>query len=81
MQWSRISPIGNLKCASENCQHSARWYGEAGGIGSSWCSTCRDAIDEAELRDAAKAVVAFDWSDSDADAVAAIERLRQAVNN
>jgi hypothetical protein len=29
---------------------------------------------------AAVAVVAFDWSDNDADAVAAIDRLREAVN-
>lgn len=81
MRWSRISPVGNMKCASANCLSSARWHGEAGDTGSYWCSTCRDSIDEAELRDAAKSVVSFDWSDSDTDAAAAIDRLRQAVNN
>jgi hypothetical protein len=53
---------------------------EAGGVGSGYCSECRDNIVEDELRRAALAVVAYDWSDNDADAVAAIERLRQAVN-
>lgn len=37
-------------------------------------------IDRANaMESAARAVLAFDWSDSDADAVAAIERLRAAV--
>ena len=32
-----------------------------------------------ELEDAARAVVWFDWSGNDSDAVAAIERLREAL--
>lgn len=35
----------------------------------------------ADVRAAAAAVLAFDWSDNDADAVAAIERLRQAMQS
>ena len=80
MQWTRISPRGNTRCASDGCPQSAKWHAEAGGVGSDYCSGCRDSIIEDELRRAAIAVVAYDWSDSDADAVAAIERLRQAVN-
>lgn len=34
---------------------------------------------EKEVVSAARDVVAFDWSDNDADAVAAIDRLRKAV--
>lgn len=49
------------------------WIGEAG--------ECRDIIDRGELIAAARAVVAFDWSDNDPDAVAAIERLRHAAKN
>lgn len=35
----------------------------------------------ADVRAAASSVLAFDWSDNDADAVAAIERLRQAMQS
>jgi hypothetical protein len=79
MRWSKISPIGDRICASANCSRSARWHGEAGAVGSVYCSACREAIAAAEIEAAAHAVVAFDWSDNDADAVAAIERLRRAV--
>lgn len=34
-----------------------------------------------DVRAAATAILAFDWSDNDADAVAAIERLRQAMQS
>ena len=80
MQWSRISPIGARMCASENCSRSARWNMTAGDVGSDYCSQCKDEINSAEVEAAAHAVVAFDWSDNDPDAVAAFERLRRAVN-
>jgi len=35
----------------------------------------------ANLLDAAEGVLAYDWSDSDADAVEAIERLRTAMQD
>jgi len=81
MRWTRISPLGDRTCVSANCSRTARWHGERGGVGSDWCSECRDAITAAEIERAARAVVAFDWSDNDADAVAAIERLREALVN
>lgn len=82
MRWTRLNPRGD-SCCSENCMRTAKWRGESNGgeVASYWCSECRDAIDMAELEIAARAVVAFDWSDNDADAVAAIERLRRAGNN
>lgn len=80
MKWSRISPYGKRKCCSDGCGMSALWHGEAGGVGSDYCPTCREIIDSGDLLKAAEAVVAFDWSDNDADAVAAIERLREIVN-
>lgn len=79
MEWTRLSPIGEFECASANCCSSARWHGVRGDVGSYFCSACKDSIDDLELRSAAKAVLAFDWSDNDADAVAAIERLRKAL--
>ena len=81
MRWTRISPVGSRKCCTATCMSSARWRGEAGDVASDYCSECRDVIDHGELMAAARAVVAFDWSDSDADAVAAIDRLRRAVEN
>lgn len=81
MKWSRISPIGDVKCTTANCGRSARWHFEAGGVGSDYCSECRDAIYAQNIEVAARAVVAFDWSDNDADAVEAIDRLRRAVNS
>jgi len=81
MRWTRISPVGDRKCTTATCLNSAKWRGEAGGVSSDYCSDCRDAIDHGEIMAAARAVVAFDWSDNDAGAVAAIERLRRAVNN
>jgi len=79
MNWTRIVPIGDGKCATEGCSRSARWHGAAGDVGSDYCSECRDSIDVSEIVAAARGVIWFDWSDSDADAVAAIERLRKAV--
>lgn len=79
MQWYRISPYGDRKCASDACCRSARWHLTAGDVGSDYCSECRDRIDDDEVRAAASAVVEFDWSENDADAVAAIERLRNAL--
>ena len=81
MKWTRISPVGDRKCATATCMSSARWRGEAGNIASDYCSECRDIIDYGELMAAARAVLAFDWSDSDADAASAIERLRKVVSN
>ncbi len=79
MQWTRIIPRGD-SCATDRCLGTAKWKMESGGVGSVYCSECRDNIVEDELRRAALAVVSYDWSDNDADAVAAIERLRQAAN-
>lgn len=79
MNWTKITPIGDRPCATESCDRSARWHGEHGGIGSDYCSECRDSIDEAAVLAAARGVLAFDWSDCDSDAVAAIDRLRRAV--
>lgn len=79
MHWTRITPRGDRMCASQGCGQLAKWHGQAGEVGSDYCSTCRDAIDDIDLRAAAAAVVAFDWSDNDADAVAAIDRLRRVV--
>lgn len=79
MRWTRISPIGDRKCCSEGCINSARWRGESGGVSSDYCSDCRDTIDHGELMAAARAVVAYDWSDNDPEPAAAIERLRRAV--
>lgn len=81
MRWTRISPIGDRMCATETCDKSAKWSGEVDDVASDYCSDCRDIIDHGELMAAARAVVAFDWSDNDADAVAAIERLRREVSN
>lgn len=81
MKWTRISPIGDRKCTSANCDAAARWRGESGGVASDYCSPCRDIIDHGELMAAARAVVAYDVSDNDADFIAAVERLRQAVDN
>lgn len=49
MNWTRISPIGDRKCTTANCERSARWHMESGGVGSDYCSRCRDAIDGASL--------------------------------
>jgi len=81
MRWTRISPVGDRTCCSEGCASSARWRGEAGSVSSDYCSECRDHIDHGELMDAARDVVSFDWSDNDLAPVAAVERLRRAVNN
>lgn len=81
MKWTRISPIGDRKCATATCIASARWRGETGGAASDYCSDCRDIIDHGELMAAARAVVAYDVSDNDDDFVAAVARLRRAVNN
>ena len=81
MKWTRIVPFGDRKCATESCSNSARWRGEAGAVASDYCSGCRDIIDHGELMAAARAVVAYDVSDSDADFIAAVERLRRAVDN
>lgn len=81
MKWTRISPRGDRPCATDGCMRSAQWHGEAGGVGSEYCSTCRDGIDDMAVRDAARGVLSFDWSDNDPDAVAAIERLRAAMRN
>lgn len=80
MEWSRLSPVGGSKCASAECSRSARWHLEAGGVGSDYCSECRELIYVNELERAAGAVLAFDWSDNDADAVAAIDNLRRVVD-
>jgi len=79
MHWTRITPYDAKRCATENCDRSALWHGEAGGIGSDYCPSCRDAVDAWNLREAALGVLKFDWSDNDADAVAAIAKLRTAV--
>lgn len=79
MLWTRIRPYGARSCASANCGRPALWHGEDGDVGSDYCPLCRDTIDADNLRRAAIAVVAFDWSDNDADAVAAIADLRKAV--
>lgn len=79
MKWTRISPFGDRQCATANCDRSASWHGEAGEVGSDYCAGCRDAVDAWNLREAALRVLKFDWSDNDADAVAAINDLRRAV--
>lgn len=79
MKWTRISPLfGHVKCTTDGCENSARW--QMVHVGSDYCSPCRGLIVDEELREAAKAVVEYDWSDIDADAVAAVERLRAALN-
>jgi hypothetical protein len=78
MRWTRAH---GSHCASANCSRTARWHGTAGDVGSDYCSECRDAIDCSEIEAAAREVLAFDWSDSDSDTAAAIDRLRKAVAN
>jgi hypothetical protein len=56
MQWSRITPIGNKRCATDGCSRSAKWHGTAGDVGSDYCGECRESIDVAEVMRAAKEV-------------------------
>mgnify|MGYP000848334185 CR=1 FL=1 len=81
MRWSRITPIGNKKCATAECNRSARWHGVSGDVGSDWCAECRDSIDVMSMVEAADKVLGFDWSDCDSDAFAAIQELQRAVSN
>jgi hypothetical protein len=81
MRWTLISSFKHFPCCTESCDRTAIWRGESGSVGSDFCPSCRDAVDLQDLRDAATAVVRFDWSDNDADAVSAIDRLRQALSN
>jgi hypothetical protein len=81
MRWTRLAVRGDRRCATATCCSSASWSGEAGDVASDYCSECKDVIDQGELVVAARAVVAFDWSDNDQDAVSAIDRLRRALEN
>lgn len=77
--WDRLKTFGDTQCATDNCLHSARWFMEAGSVGSYFCSLCKDAIIDAELRRAAVDVVAYDCSDCDDDYQQAVNRLRLAL--
>lgn len=79
MDWSRITPIGDRRCATDLCTRPAKWHGEAGGVGSDYCSECRESIDVDEIVRAAKAVLEWDWSDCDDEPKRDIEKLRRAV--
>lgn len=79
MNWSRITPIGDKPCATDDCTRSARWHGVAGGVGSDYCDECRVSIDIANLLRAAQKVVYWDWSDCDDEPRRDIENLRRAV--
>lgn len=92
MRWERL-PHGYIaECASVSCGHApAKWHMESGGKGSCFCDECCRKLDPNSfetaqwrrldlIEDAARFVLTFDWSDNDADAVAAIDRLRAAVS-
>lgn len=78
-EWSLIHSTGRRPCATNGCGRQAKWHGDAGGIGSDFCSVCQSAILSSEIIRAARGVIAFDWTDSDAGRAAAIDRLRKAV--
>lgn len=78
--WTRLPYLGERKCATSCCTRSARWRLEAGDVASDYCSECKELIYVDELERAVAAVLKFDWSDNDADAVAAIDRLRRAID-
>ena len=81
MHWSRITPIGERPCATDACIRSARWHATSGDVGSDYCYECRNSIDTIALISAVRAVIAFDWSDNDADAVESVNHLRRVVRD
>ena len=79
MEWTRITPIGDRKCATAECNRSARWHGVSGDVGSDYCSECRDSIAVSCIVSAADRVLGYDWSDCDSDVISAMDALEDAV--
>lgn len=80
MKWTRITPVGSKDCTTQWCNHSAKWHMEAGGVGSDYCSACRESLIDADVRRAAALVVSYDCSDCDQDYREAVARLRSALD-
>lgn len=51
MPWFEITGDKRLteRCATEGCGGAAFWRLEEGGVGSYYCSRCKDKIEEAKL--------------------------------
>lgn len=50
MTWFKLSGDSRLnKCASEDCFGQQMWRLEAGGVGSNYCSGCKERIEAAAL--------------------------------